>query len=204
MDDVQPETEQAKRRRRRKGASKHKSGTWLEYIQGSDFGRHLLIGMSVVAVLYAALIVWESRWVTRHYGPIDMYATPAQIRYVLGPPDAIEDGGRLYRYDDNGRRMTVRFSPDGRTISVRCTAPPDNEPRCTPILGVDVGDLEDVVLLSLGMPTREVYSGNGKTMEYDGLGVRLRMQRLAVVELEARAGGGITGYVPRALWAMVP
>ena len=39
---------------------------------------------------------------------------------MLGPPQAVEDGGTLYRYSQPGRKLTVRLSPAGRTESIRC------------------------------------------------------------------------------------
>jgi hypothetical protein len=187
-------------RRRKRKSSKAKAGSWSEYFRGRDFARLVFLGMCALGVAYAAKFLWDARMAT-----IGVYGVGAQdVRYVYGPPQSIEDGGRLYRYDDGKRVALAWFGEDGLLTSFSCSAKAGYAGECDEILDVGIGDSEEQVMLQLGPPSRSTFAGDDKLLHYDGLGISLRMRRLKVHAIEAHPGSSFTGYFPRALWRMIP
>lgn len=201
MDEAQAE---AARRRRRKSSARKKAATWPEYWRGPYFGRHLFIAMSLLAAAYAGLTLWETRLATFLYNGLWLGASESEVRYMLGPPDAVEAGGRVFRYSERGREIAVRISPAGRTTSISCAPAAQGPSTCPAIRGIGIGTTEDQVLLRFGAPSRVAFRGDAKTIYYDGLGLTLHLSLFKVRELEVREGGSFTGYFPHALWALVP
>ena len=191
-------------RRRRRKSSRRKPVTWPEYWRGSEFGRHLFIAMCLIGAAYAGTILWETRYYSVNYPPVQVGMTPSEVRYLLGAPRAIEAGGSVYRYSERGREVAVRFSSAGRMESIACAAGTPSPPTCPRIRGIGIGTDEYTVLRKFGAPSRETFRGNEKTMYYDGLGMALQLRLLEVTQLELHRGAGPTGYFPRALFAMVP
>jgi hypothetical protein len=198
------EAEAVSRRRRRSSSRKKKSTTWPEYWRGPEFGRHLFFAMSLAAMAYAGTILWETRRATIIYDALRLEASESEVRYLLGTPDAVEAGGSVYRYAETGRELTMRFSPEGRLDSVSCAAAGSGPATCSKVRGIGIGTTEDVVMLKLGRPSRETYSGNEKTMHYDGMGLSFRLSLFKVRTIEVHMGGSFIGYAPRALWALLP
>ncbi len=192
------------RRRRKKSSARKKAATWPEYWRSAEFGRHLFIAMGLVGAAYAGTILWETRFYSFNYPPVKVGMTPSEVRYLLGEPGAIEAGGDVYHYSEQGREVAVRFSSAGRMESVACEAGTSGLPTCTEVRGLGIGAHEFDVLRTLGGPSRETFRGNEKTMYYDGLGTALQMRLLRVKQIELHEGAGVTGYFPRALFAMVP
>ena len=192
------------KRRRRKSSSRKKAATWPEYWRGRDFGRHLFIAMTLIAAAYAGTILWETRFASNHYGPAVTGMNESEVRYVLGPPRTVEAGGTLYRYSEKGREVAVRFSPAGTMESITCEAGAEGPSTCPRILGIGIGSDEYDVLLQLGVPSRETFRGNDKTMYYDGMGLTFQMRLLRVRALEVREGRTLAGYVTRGLMRMIP
>lgn len=201
MDDVQL---QPARRRRRKSSSKRKAATWTEYWRSDEFARHLTIVMALVGAAYAGMFLYNTRSAALYYAPLGVGFTDAEVRYLLGTPDAVEQGGRLLRYSEPGRELEVRFGSDGRMNSFRCSSPAGSQPRCQDVRGIKIGTTEDQIWLRLGHPSRESYSGNDKTIHYDGMGLTFQLSLFKVRSIELREGASFTGYFPRALWAMYP
>ena len=191
-------------RRRRRKSSRKKAVTWLEYWRSAEFGRHLFVAMSLIGAAYAGTILWETRVAARNYPPVKIGMTPSEVRYLLGTPRAVEDGGSVYRYSERGREMAVRFSPAGRLESIACRAGTQGPPTCPRIRGIGIGTGEYDVLRRLGAPSRETFRGDAKTMYYDGMGMAFQLSLLEVTQLEVREGARFTGYFPRALFAMIP
>jgi hypothetical protein len=198
------EAEAVKRRRRRSSSRKKKAATWPEYWRGPEFGRHLFVAMTLAAVAYAGSILWDIRRESFIYDALWLGASEHEVRYMLGTPEAVEAGGSVYRYADTGRALTVRLSPDGRTESIGCAAAGSGPPTCSKVHGIGIGTTEDVVLLKLGTPSRVTFSGNEKTLHYDGMGLSLTLSLFKVRTIEVRDGASLIGYLPRALWAMLP
>ena len=187
-------------RRRKRRASKQKAGSWGEYFRGRDFARLVFLGMCVLGLFYAAKFLWDARMAT-----IGVYGVTAQdVRYVYGSPQSIEDGGRLYRYDDGQRVALARFGQDGQLSSFSCSAIDAAAAECDEVLDIGIGDSEEQVMLQLGPPSRSTYAGDDKILHYDGLGLSLRMRRLKAQAIEVHQGSSFSGYLPRALWRMVP
>ena len=192
------------KRRKRKASSRKKAVTWSQYWRSSDFGRHLFIVMGLVGVAYAGAILWETRFYTKNYPPVEIGVSADEVRYMLGPPDGVEAGGRVYRYSEPGRELTVRLSPAGRLESIACSAGTPAPSTCPRILGIGIGTGEYDLLLRLGLPSRQSFRGNDKTMYYDGMGLAFQLSQFDVRQVELREGASFTGYFPRALLAMVP
>ena len=83
-------------------------------------------------------------------------------------------------------------------MTVRPRGPTVPRPQCG--AGIEC----NVVWLKLGRPSRETYSGNEKTIHYDGLGLSLRLSLFKVRTIEVHKGGTVMGYVSRGLWGMLP
>ena len=191
-------------RRRRRKSSRRKAASWPEYWRGPDFGRHLFIAMCLVGAGYAGTILWETRFYAYSYPPASIGVTESEVRYMLGPPHAVEDGGSLYRYSETGRELAVRLSPAGRLESISCAAGRQAPPTCPRVLGIGIGSNEYDVLRRLGAPSRQAFRGNDKTMYYDGMGLAFQLRRFDVRQIELHEGASFSGYFPRALFAMVP
>ena len=202
MDEVPQEVKT--RRRRKARSSRKQSEGWIPYLRGAEFGRHLFLGMSIVAAAYAGIILYESRLATYYYAPLLLNSNPSEVRYALGEPQATEQQPLAYRYDHARRQTTVRFSPDQRAELIHCAAPRANAVKCATIIGVGIGDYEDKVIRRFGAPTRETFSGDAKAMHYDEMGVTFHLRQFEVYALELHRGGTVGGYLSRALWAMVP
>ena len=200
MDEVQPGTARRKRRK----STRKKAATWTEYWRSAEFARHLFIGMCLVGAAYAGTIGWETRWASRHYPPVKIGMTPAEVRYLLGAPRTVEADGALYRYSERGREVEVRFAPAGRMESIACAGGEVAPSTCPRIHGIGIGTHEYDVLRRFGMPSRETFSGEEKTMYYDGVGTAFQLRLLLVTQIELRRGAGAIGFVPNALFAMVP
>jgi hypothetical protein len=198
------ELEPVRRRRRKVSARKKKAATWPEYWRSSEFGRHLFAAMTLVGVAYAGTHLYETRFYSKNYPPVQIGMSQSEVGYLLGAPRAVEAGGTVQRFSHPGRLMTARFSPDGRLQSIACTAGASDDPTCPAIRGVGIGTHEVELLLKLGGPSREVFHGNDKTMYYDDMGLAFQMRLLKVRQLGLYEGGGFMGYFPRALYAMVP
>lgn len=200
MDEVQPGTARRKRRK----SSRKKAATWTEYWRSAEFGRHLFIAMSLIGVAYAGTILWETRWASRNYPPVKIGMTHAEVRYLLGAPRAVEADGTLYRYSERGREVAVRFSLAGRMESIACAGGVVAPSTCPRIHGIGIGTHEYDVLRRFGMPSRETFRGEEKTMYYDGVGTAFQLRLLEVTQIELHAGAGAISFVPNALLAMVP
>lgn len=200
MDEVKAEPV----RRRRRKSSRKKAATWPEYWRGSEFGRHLFVAMTLIGIAYVGTILWETRFASFNYPPTQIGMTESEVRYVLGPPRAVEAGGSLYRYSERGREVAVRFSPAGRLESISCEAGPQGPPTCPRIRGLGIGSAEYDVLRRFGVPSRQAFRGNDKTMYYDGIGMAFQLRQLEVRQLELHQGASFIGYFPRALLAMIP
>jgi len=191
-------------RRRRRKSSRKKPTTWPEYWRSAVFGQHLFGVMSLIAAAYAAMILYETRYYTFNYPPVKIGMSPSEVEYLLGTPDAVEDGGSVTRYSERGRELTVRFGPDGGMQSISCVAGTPAPSTCPEVRGLGIGSHEVDVLRTLGGPSRETFDGEEKTMYYDGIGLTLQMRVLYVTRIEVRDGGGPIGYLARGLFAMVP
>jgi hypothetical protein len=198
------EVETGSARRRRRKSSRRKAATWPEYWRSAEFGRHLFIAMSLIGAAYAGTILWETRFYSYHYPPAEIGVTENQVRYMLGAPDSIEAGGRLYRYSEPGREVAVRLSPAGRLESISCAGGTPEPVTCPKVRGIGIGSNEYDVLLRLGAPSRESFRGDDKTMYYDGMGLAFQLRQFEVRRIELRRGGSFSGYFPRALLAMIP
>ena len=202
---MQVETvQEAKSARRRRRRSKEKPATWDAFFRGDDFGRAVFLGMCLLGAAYCAKVVWDTRWASILYNMVLIDLPEAEVRYVLGAPPVVEDGGRLFRYDEGNRTIVTRFSDPGLMTSISCTAEPNFASACEPTLGVGIGTPEDRLLLLLGPPSRISFQGNDKLIYYDGLGLTFRMRKFRVHTLELRQGGNPVGYIGRSLWRLIP
>ena len=192
------------RRRRRRSSSRKKAATWSEYWRSAEFGRHLFVAMCLVGVAYAGSTLWSTRRATFLYGPLWLPATESEVRYVIGPPDAVEAGGSVYRYTGKGGELAVRLSSAGQVVSISCAAGAQSPSTCAKTRGIGIGTTEDQILMRLGAPSRQSFRGNDKTIHYDGMGLTFRLRLVKVREIELREGASFTGYFPRALLAMIP
>jgi hypothetical protein len=202
MDEV--ELEPARRRRRKVSTRNKRPVTWAEYWRSAVFGRHLFVAMTLVGLAYAGTHLYESRFYSRIYPPVQIGMSHSEVDYLLGGPSAVEADGAVRRFSLPGRELTARFSSDGRLASITCGAGASNDATCPAIRKVGIGTHEVELLLRLGAPSREVFRGNDKTMYYDDMGLAFQMRFLEVRQLELHKGGGFTGYFPRALYSMVP
>ena len=191
-------------RRKRRKSSRKKSATWTEYWRSDEFGRHLFVAMALVGVAYAGTILWQTRFASFNYPPAAIGATESEVRYMLGQPRAVEEGGSLYRFSEKGREIAVRLSSSGRMASISCAGVAEEPSSCPEIRGIGIGSNEYDVLRRFGVPSRESYRGNDKTMYYDGMGMAFQLRRFEVQQLELHEGASFSGYFPRALYSMIP
>lgn len=198
------ELEPVRRRRRKASTRKRKPVTWAEYWRSAEFGRHLFVAMTLLGLAYAGTHLYESRFYSKNYPPVQIGMNQNEVDYLLGVPTAVEAGGTLHRFSLPGREVAARFSPDGRLYAVTCSAGNSDKATCPAIRNVGIGTHEVELLLRLGGPSRQVFRGNDKTMYYDDMGLAFQMRLLEVRQLELHEGGGFMGYFPRALYSMVP
>jgi len=191
------------RRRRRKSGSK-RAATWPEYWRSAQFGQHVFAAMCLIGAAYAGTILWETRFYSRHYPPVTMGVSESEVRYMLGEPDSVQDGGRLYRFSETGRELAARLSDDGRLTAISCAAGEKSPATCPRVRGIGIGTDEYDVLRTLGAPSRETYRGNDKTLHYDGMGLALQLQQFDVEQIQLHQGSSFSGYFPNALFAMIP
>lgn len=198
------ELEPVRRRRRKVSARKKKATTWPEYWRSAEFGRHLFVAMTLVGLAYAGTHLYETRFYSKNYPPVQIGMSQNEVDYLLGGPSGVEADGTVHRFSLPGREMMARFSPDGQLESVTCAAAASGDATCPAIRNVGIGTDEVELLLRLGGPSRQVFRGNDKTMYYDEMGLAFQMRFLKVRQLELHEGGGFSGYFPRALYSMVP
>ena len=105
------ELEPVRRRRRKVSARKKKPVTWAEYWRSAEFGRHLFAAMTLAAIAYAGLHLYETRFYSKNYPPVQIGMSQSEVGYLLGEPTAVETGGAVQRFSDPTRQMTARFSP---------------------------------------------------------------------------------------------
>jgi len=200
--DEQLELEPKRRRRRRR--SKRGSKGWKGYLRGPAFGRHLFGAMCLIGAGYAAAVFWDVRLASRHYSSVAIGMPEKELRYLRGAPASIEEGGRLYRYEADGRIFTGRLSDRGVLTAIGCTASARYGSGCEKVFGIGIGGSEGQILRRLGTPSRISYRGDDKVMHYDGMGLSFFLRRLRVYAIELHQGGSLAGYLPHALWRMIP
>ena len=191
------------RERRRKSTRKPKR-SWSAYLRSRDFARLLFAGMVLLAVVYFARYVWDTRMAGISYSGLGVGSYERDVRYILGRPTSIAEGGKLYRYEDGAKTVTVRLSDQGGVASVKCSADLQDASKCDPFLDLRLGAPEDVILLQLGAPSRSTYAGDDKIMHYDGLGVSFWMRKFRLYAIELHDRPTFMSALPRALWRMVP
>lgn len=160
--------------------------------------------MVLVSVGYFARYVWDTRMAAIVYSGLPVGINERDVRYVLGRPTTVENGGALYRYIDGKKSVGVRLTESGQTASIKCTAERPDASLCPPFLDVSIGATEEKVLRQLGGPSRVTYSGDDKVMHYDGLGVSFWLRKYQVYAIELRDRPSFMGALPEALWRMVP
>ncbi|MBW8785728.1 MAG: hypothetical protein JF593_14010 [Novosphingobium sp.] len=171
-------------------------------LSGRALGRTIAAVMVLILIGYTAIIVSRVRTVAKAYGSVTIGMDQRQVRYVLGQPSA-GDGGPLWKYDDNGMRLQLRFAPDGRLASVSCFQDEGAVEPCPGMLGVGVGSAEGDVLARLGRPDGERYEGDAKQMIYLGLGVVFRLRQGQVVLIShVRPAGGLPQW-RQVAWLML-
>lgn len=163
----------------------------------------VLMVMCVLGAAYAGTILWKAHLATSRYPPLRIGMTEREVRYILGPPQAHDLAGSVYRYSASGREIAVGFSPQGRIDSVRCVGG-QGPPTCPEIFGLGIGSSEAEVVRRLGAPSRQSRRGEEMTLHYGGMGLAFRIRQSKVRELELREGARFSGYFPRALWAAIP
>lgn len=198
------EIDSALRRRRRRHGRRHPSHGWRGFVTGRRFGRALFSVMCVILAIYAAAIVYSARAATYFYNNLQLGMTPEDVRYLYGTPSAIDAAGSRWSYTGEGRSFVAHFDAGRRVDSIACGSHGDARFGCPAIAGLRIGAPEDLVTLTLGPPSREVYGANTKTMYYEGLGLAFHMRLYLVEQMEVRRGATLPGYLSRALWMMLP
>lgn len=160
--------------------------------------------MCLVGAAYAGTILWETRFYSSNYPPTKIGVDESEVRYMLGAPDAVEQGGALYRYTEPGRVIEARLSSSGQLVSISCQAGPREPTTCPRIRGINIGTDEYDILRKLGWPSRQTFQGNDKTLHYDGMGMAFQLRQFKVLKTELGEGSSFIGYFPHALYAMVP
>ena len=190
--------------KRRRRSSRKRPGTWGEYARSRDFARLVFIGMCLLGAAYTARYLWDTRMASIFYQSSSVAAPAREIRYVWGAPKANEQGGRVYRYEEDGGLIIHRFSEDGLLTSVTCTSDQPGTSACDDALDLKLGDPENAIVLRLGAPSRISYSGDDKILHYDGIGLSFIMRRFRLHGIQLSDGGSFIGYLPVVLWRMIP
>ncbi|MEO6389002.1 MAG: hypothetical protein ABIT16_03635 [Croceibacterium sp.] len=202
MDDVQEA--KPRRRSRSRSSSRKKHSSWSEYFRGREFGRLVFYAMCLLGVAYTGFKLYTTRLASIYYSEVTIDLPDSEVRYMLGAPDRLEQNGLLYRYDEGGRVISTKQSPDKLLTAVSCTAPRLNSAHCETVLGLGIGSTEADVVVRLGAPDRVTYDGNDKIIHYDGMGLSFFLRKYEVYAIELHKGGSLLGYLPRVLWRMVP
>ena len=160
--------------------------------------------MVIVSLLYCLAIGYQ---VWAAVGPVrgvSLGMTRQDVRARLGAPITIRQASAVSVYDAEGARLQVKFDRDGKVSVITCEEVAAVLRPCTNILGVLVGATEAALKLRLGPADREESECGEKLIEYDGLGVALRLRQSRVAEIEVHAPGGFGNRVLEAMWVMLP
>lgn len=118
------------------------------------------------------------------YGVIGMEDDQPAIRYGLGAPGKIENGGKTWVYHiEAGAVLRAEFSADQTLDRVSCTSSTAEPNSCPQLYGVGVGETEDVIGHHLGNPSYVRIDGDRKYVTYEGLGATYVLQQFVVTGL---------------------
>ena len=182
--------------RRRSQSHKNPVVRWLRDARAP---RVTMLTMVAVTIAYFGAILWQTRLGALVYNGIVVGSAAADVRYIIGPPKAREDGDAVWIYPA-GENSDLRISfADGSAQSISCSDPGISG-ACAGTMGLGMGSTEERVLQRLGAPARQRYIGDAKVIEYPGLGLsfELRQFRIHRITLSTRPDRfSYLGYVPR-------
>lgn len=117
---------------------------------------------------------------------------------VLGSTKPIVAGRDLFAYSQwsyalpqNAESQYSFLQGSGRVTRIACLQLQAAPGSCPPMLGITVGDLDEVAYFKIGLPQREQISGMSKHLYYDKIGVQITMSQRRVyrIDLTERTGG---------------
>jgi hypothetical protein len=120
---------------------------------------------------------------------------------VLGSTPPVVAGRSLFAYSEWSYTLPQKaesqyiFLPEsGRVTRIACLQLQAAPESCPPMLGVTVGDLDDIPYIKAGLPQRERIGGMSKHLYYDKIGVEFTMSQRRVyrIDLTERTGGAGT------------
>jgi len=134
-----------------------------------------------LTLMAAMLLFWQQRTA---YPQVWLGANSAEIRYGFGEPDSTQArvAGDVWEYVRPGYKETVQLVND-RALIVGCRSA---DGQCPQILDLSGGSLEDFVYFKFGLPDEEVVDGGQKTMTFNGVDLKLTLNKFRVMEIELR------------------
>lgn len=159
--------------------------------------------MAGAAVAFAGTVFYRTHIDTAINGAFGAGMTRNDVRYVLGNPTELVDGGRRWLYRDDNRTVTVNYNGD-LLDSTTCTSRNLSPTDCVPTHRIVLGMSEDQVWNLLGEPTRERIDGLDKFLEYRDIGLLLRLTQFRVSAITMRPRSSPISVVPRAIRIMFP
>lgn len=189
--------------RRRRSVQPGRARTSL--LQSPCFGRWLAAAMLALTAIYLGWIGYSALYAARNFGPLHVGMSRAEVRYFYGAPAARSGDDRGWTVRDGDAVLQLGFSANGGLATSRCTAAPGQDgAACPGVLGVQLGQTEDVIWDRLGAPTAQSFRGDAKVMHYPELGARFVLRRVAIVAIEREKRAGTAALAARALSLAAP
>jgi hypothetical protein len=179
-------------------------------LRNPRLGRLIFIGMSLAAVAFFAGSARTVDYAGKTFGPAGIDGTRDDVRYMLGQPkvapgtDPATAPRWQYRLPEGGT-VLAEFDPDdGLVRRLSCEDANMTPASCPNVLGVRMGDAETHVLYRLGVPSRQQFAGEVKSLIYDDLGITFQLTRFAVYKVIIGRRPSRFSYLPRTFRYMVP
>lgn len=136
-------------------------------------------------VLLAGVQQFESQ--RNFYPGIVLGMSTGEVRYGFGTPSRVVSlpGGVRWEYDTAETEQYARFA-DGFVVEAGCRVRGND---CPPILGMSTADVEDYPWARLGVPERQMIHNGSKTLYYDDIGLKVRLELFKIRDIAIEAEG---------------
>lgn len=167
-----------------------------------DIRKPLVFASGFVALCALVLLLFwdEAAFVPRSYHALSLGMDMDTVDYVIGKPAQIAEGERFkdYALEKQADKyfsahafrtwiypdgLTVDFNEDGKIYKIRCSAAREHSP-CEPLLGLKIGDAEDLLTAKLGEGYESKIEDGRKIIYYPALNARFDLQKRKITGLE--------------------
>jgi len=206
---IQADTRARKRRARTKPGIR-------QQLRSPMVGRVIFWAMIGLTVLHVGYTVNEVRLARFLYGPLMIGLNRQEVRYFVGDPiappgtdpavrRAAADATPIWQYRSATALTSVAFDTDsGRVATIVCSDAALDAYACPTTLGLGVGTGEDTIWYRLGVPDRQTYSGDAKTIYYDDLRLNFTLRQFRVTAVRIDAGPSSKAWLARMPRLLVP